>query len=322
MKFFVSALCASLVVAASPAHAWNARGHMTVAAVAWSQMTPAAQTRATALLQLNPQYASWTAGVAAAQRDQVAFVKAATWPDELRNFVCSPTRPAPCYRDDGYTPPDAGADLNIGYADMRLRKYWHFEDLAFSMDGTPVEEPLGFNAETQIIAFEAALENGSVSDEAKSYDLAWLLHLVGDVHQPLHAISRFSAATPHGDAGGNDVKICLPNVAVCDASHAKALHSFWDSAIGTSPDPLSAITMAGTLPQGVFSVAVLDAAPGTWVSESFELARLVGYAAPIGPGKGPYRLSTAYQVMAGSVAEQRIALAGARLARVLNSRLN
>lgn len=321
MKLVTSALCASLLMASAPAHAWNARGHMTVAAVAWDQLTPAVHARATALLKLNPRYSIWINGISAADRDEVAFVKAATWPDELRGLACSATHPAPCYRDDGYTPADAGTDLNIGYADMRLRKYWHFAGLAFSMDGTAIEPPFTFTAETQIVSFESALADASLSDGAKSYDLAWLLHLVGDVHQPLHAVSRFSADTPRGDSGGNGVNVCLAGVAVCNTGNAKALHSFWDGAIGTSPDPLSAIAKARTLPRVVFAPAVLDAAPGTWVAESFELARLVAYADPIGPGKGPYQLTAAYQTTVGNVAEQRVVLAGARLARVLNSRL-
>lgn len=320
MKFLAPALCASLL-AASPAYAWNARGHMTVAAVAWSQMTPTAQAHASALVKLNPRYAAWISGASAADRDEVAFVKAATWPDELRSFACSATHPSPCYQDDGYTPADAGTDLNIGYTDMRLRKYWHFAGLAFSMDGTPVEAPFAFNAQTQIIAFEAALSDAALSDGAKSYDLVWLLHLVGDVHQPLHAMSRFSADSPHGDSGGNGVSVCLAGATSCTAQSAKALHSFWDGAIGANPDPFSAIAKARALPQVLFSPDVLDAAPESWVAESFELARLVAYADPIGPGKGPYQLTAAYQTAAVNAAEQRIILAGTRLARVLNARL-
>ena len=155
------------------AYAWKARGHMVTAAIAWDQMTPAAQARASALLRLKPQYNGWVAGVPTATRDKVAFVVAATWPDRIRGLECDRSHPAPCYRDDGYEPPDAGSDLNIGYADMRLRKYWHFKDLAFSPDGTAVAEPFAHNAESQIAMFDAALANASLGDEAKSYDLAW-----------------------------------------------------------------------------------------------------------------------------------------------------
>jgi len=41
----------------------------------------------------------------------------------------------------------------------------------------------------------------------KSYDLTWLIHLVGDVHQPLHCVARITKGDPEGDKGGNDVKL-------------------------------------------------------------------------------------------------------------------
>jgi hypothetical protein len=321
MKIWATAAVVALTLTSAPAEAWNARGHMVTAALAWEQMTPAARARASALLRLNPQYDDWVSGVSAANRDKVAFIVAATWPDRIRGLKCDSRTPPPCYRDEGYTPPDASADLNIGYADMRLRRYWHFKDLAFSPDGTETKEAFAHNAETQIVMFEAALGDASLADEAKSFDLAWLLHLVGDVHQPLHAVSRFTNATPNGDNGGGLVKICLPQAANCNTRQSSALHSFWDGAIGTSESPASAITKAASMPHITFGEAVLDSMPSVWIAESFELARIVTYADPIGPGRGPYRLTDQYRARAGSTAEHRIILGGARLARMLNRRL-
>src|SRR5262245_48474805 len=60
----------------------------------------------------------------------------------------------------------------------------------------------------RIPVFRAALPYGSgADDDVRSYDLVWLIHLVGDAHQPLHATARFSKTFPDGDAGGNPVKI-------------------------------------------------------------------------------------------------------------------
>jgi hypothetical protein len=49
----------------------------------------------------------------------------------------------------------------------------------------------------------ASTPNDPNLDKLKSYDLPWLLHLVGDVHQPLHSTTRVSATKPDGDNGGN-----------------------------------------------------------------------------------------------------------------------
>lgn len=260
-------------------------------------------------------------------------MEAATWPDDLRGRTCK-NPPAPdCIRDDGYTPADANADLNIGYNDHRLRRYWHFEDLPFSDDGTPLEQPFAPNAETQINFFSQSLSDDSVSEDAKSFDLAWLLHLVGDVHQPLHATARFSAASPHGDNGGNQVIVCRPVPAKCVTTgrFAYKLHTLWDDAIGTSKSVRTARKKADAMlqqlsdPQSFLSHATANAdaaaIPSAWLQESSNLARLYVYESPIGPGRGPYYPTATYRANAGSIAEQQIAIAGMRLAKMLNDRL-
>jgi len=315
----------------SPAAAWNGRGHMVVAAVAWDEMTPAARARASELVRLNPRYAAWTSGVPDSLRDEIAFIKAATWPDELRKMVCS-TGPE-CIHDDRYTPADADADQNIGYADHRLRRYWHFKDLAFSTDSTPTKEPFSPNAETQIVAFSDSLVRPDLNDEAKSFNLSWLLHLVGDVHQPLHATARFSHAFPEGDSGGNDEIVCNPQPATCvmTGRYVEKLHTLWDGAIGTNSSATAARSKAKSLlatahdPNSFLGVIVartdLDALPPAWLNESFQLAQKYAYASPIGDGKGPHFPTQEYRTNAGSIASQQVVIAGMRLARVLNRQL-
>jgi hypothetical protein len=315
------------------ASAWNARGHMTVAGIAWERMTPQARTRAISLLMRNPDYQTWVEGFPAAEQGRIAFMEAATWPDDLRGRTCKNPPAANCIRDDGYTPADASADLNIGYSDHRLRRYWHFEDLPFSDDGTPLEQPFAPNAESQISFFTQSLSDSAVSEDAKSFDLTWLLHLVGDVHQPLHATARFSSASPHGDNGGNQVVVCRPAPAKCvtGGRFAYKLHTLWDDAIGTSKSVRSARKKADGIlqqlsdPQSFLSHAIsgadLNAPPSAWLQESSGLAKRHVYMAPIGPGRGPYFPTAAYRANAGSIAEQQIAIAGARLANLLNSSL-
>jgi hypothetical protein len=63
----------------------------------------------------------------------------------------------------------------------------------------------------------------------------------------------------------------------------------------------------------------MDAA--AWVKESFEAAKSDVYKAPIGPGAGPFTLTPAYKTAATGLANKRIALAGARLAKALNDEL-
>ncbi|MDI1290719.1 MAG: S1/P1 nuclease [bacterium] len=308
MRVFVVAASLALSAAASPALAWNGRGHMVVAAVAWDQMTPTARAKAGELLKLNPQYETWTASTPEAEKGHIAFLRAATWPDFIRT--------APGYRDDKITAPEATQE--VGYARDKLRHtYWHYKDLPFSPDGTPVQQPPEPNAETQIRAFTTTLASTSASDDVKAYDLAWVLHLVGDVHQPLHATSRYTADLRNGDRGGNEVLVCRATATSCVEAKAKPLHTFWDHALGESNRTDSAIAKAQAMAKApAVKAAISD--PTAWLNESLLIAKSSVYATPIKTSRGPFTLTKAYEVKAGSFAEQRVALAGARLARLLN----
>jgi len=51
----------------------------------------------------------------------------------------------------------------------------------------------------------------------------YLVHVVGDMHQPLHSVALFNKTFPSGDRGGNSIKIKLLN------QTSQNLHSFWDA---------------------------------------------------------------------------------------------
>jgi hypothetical protein len=111
MKTLSCIITGLVVTLATPSVAWNSFGHMEAAANAWSQLTPQAKQEATRLLKLNPQYKTWTKDVAPDKRDQIAFVMAATWPDEIKTL--------PDYHNDGarngdVAPHTPEASQNIG----------------------------------------------------------------------------------------------------------------------------------------------------------------------------------------------------------------
>jgi hypothetical protein len=285
----------------APSLAWDDFGHMAVAAVAWEHLTPAARVRANLLVRMNPDYARWVTRVPSAKRDVVAFLRAATWADAIKHEAG--------YIDDGERPsiPEAAAD--VGYADRNEHRYWHYVDIPFSPDGTPLPPTPTPNAATRIADFRRALTDRTAPDTVRAYDLVWLLHLVGDIHQPLHAVSRFTHELPEGDLGGNRVRLCAPPC-------REELHQFWDEALGTGT-PAQAVALAGTLPMPPHRLAA-DTRIADWVAESGQIARQVVYRGPIGSGAGPYRLTRAYRERAHAVARRQVALAGWRLAVLLN----
>jgi S1/P1 nuclease len=295
-----------------PAFGWDDEGHMAVAYLAYQSLTPEKRARVKTLLKLNPSYTAWKQslplGTSSADADRMIFMIAATWPDQIRTD--------PRYQDDGpnngYTPEGLQATQNIGYQDHLRHKYWHFIDLPYSQDGTPLPATPTPNIEAQIAAFRAVLASNK-SDDVKSYDLVWLLHLVGDIHQPLHCVTRVTAREHNGDSGGNCVKLCEPPC-------KDTLHAFWDNLLGTEKSPAAAGQSARRLatPDPAL-VSKGDAA--VWVAEGFQAAKESVYVAPIGPGLGPFTITPAYQSASRTLAKLRIALAGARLAKILNEEL-
>jgi S1/P1 Nuclease len=298
---------------AAPLYGWDDEGHMMVAYVAYQQLTPAARSRANALLKLNPKYNDWVATLPAASsqadKDMMIFMIAATWPDKIK-LDASYTSDG---SDDGDRP-DGSPDptRNTGYDDKLMHKYWHFVDQPFATDGSPLPSIPTPNAQDRIALFRSVLASDA-SDALKSYDLTWLLHLTGDVHQPLHCAKRVDTSDLQGDAGGNQVKL------QCKGCPSE-LHGYWDDVLGTSKPPRSAITVAKRLasPDPILAGKSSEA---DWVIESFQDARDEVYVIPVGDGHGPFQLTGAYKTAAKNLARQRIALAGARLANILNNEM-
>jgi hypothetical protein len=306
--FVVLALLLSF--ASVQAFAWNSIGHMTVAYAAYQRLTPTEQARALALLKLNPLYPEWVkylpAAASDADKNLYIFMMAATWPDEIKAMGSG-------YTGNDNPPHGELATLNVGYSDKGMHKYWHFINTPFKQDGTALPKVAGPTLVDKIGALRLALATDE-PDLLKSYDLVWLLHLVGDAHQPLHCADRISKTQPRGDDGGNLVTVDGPE---------KELHAFWDGAVGEgdTKDFLIAVKVGEALPTADASL-VSDAKEADWAAESFALAKSDAYIAPVGPGAGPFNLAGAYTTNTQKIAEARISLAGARLANLLKTALN
>ena len=319
-----------LTALAAPSYGWNDFGHMTVAYLAYQKLTPAARARVKTLLALNPNHGKWVAAVpAGADQDLVIFMLAATWPDEIKGD--------PSYTSDGSAGgnrPDGSPDpnRNTGFDDKLMHKYRHFIDQSFSTDGTPtntfqVPTP---NAQDSIALFRGVIAStaSTDSDDKKAYDLSWLLHLVGDVHQPLHTCTRLTSALPDGDDGGNKVKLSCSG---CQSN----LHAFWDDVLGTTTR-LTAPPEEKGLPDAASILAIIafakkvskpnaaqaaKSSETVWIQESFDAAQQMAYSGLVAGTNGSFSLTASFQKSAKTLAKKRVALAGARLANLINSEL-
>ena len=299
---------ALLGFAAPQASAWNSTGHMTVADIAYDNLTPKTKASVDALLQHQRDYGLWMSEMPAGYTDKgrFAFMKAATWPDDIRGT------------------PDS-------------RPIWHYIDLPVIAPGyTPDPAALLVvtpNAETQIAAESTLLTDKSASDQDRAVALCWVEHLIGDIHQPLHDSSLFSPQFPKGDKGGNDESLA-PDAVDADpletAAHAHGLHSLWDDMLGATKDPVEIQKIAASLETPAYSRSAfpqLAAHPAVheWAVEGNALAQKYVYVnetlsmTPTGDQKAEVALPAGYLETAHKIADQQIALAGLRLADTLNA---
>lgn len=291
-RFLLGLLLLALPVTV-PLEAWNATGHRIIAAIAYDHLTPQARARVDQLLKQHPDLATMPS--------REAFLTASVWPDAIRND--------PRFYDDTAANPKP-TPLLAGFPSMARHTNWHYIDLPFSPDGTTIEQPKKPNA---LVELRRILK----TPELTAYDLPWLIHLTGDVHQPLHATSRFTRQLPHGDQGGNLVFV----------KPGRNLHSFWDGLAGTEVSDESvnraATVVNAELVQARGANPRLSRDPKRWIEESFALAQQEVYT--FGPASGsresPIVLPADYETKAHQIARAQIARAGLRLAAVLNAKL-
>lgn len=295
-------LLALLTLAAQPALAWHDTGHMLVAEIAYRNLSPAAKARVDQLL-VTPQgkrpLIHLCAGYYTPETCEKTYdpVTIAVWMDDFR-----------------------GDSLNSTYDP------WHYINYNPFFDGIPVRPSVGpepENIHARLNWSINSLRQGTGSDKRDAEILGFLYHLIGDVHQPLHASTRYTAANPNGDAGGNLFRVQMP-----EASGIRNLHAFWDAAGGafgfTSPKRplddaararLNALADEITKAHPKTKIAAIeDLDPLTWVVESNKLAREVVYPG-IKEGETP---SAAYTERAQRISRLRLATAGYRMAAVLN----
>lgn len=286
---------------ALPAAAWNYSGHRIVAEIAYRRLTPQARLRVDEMMRRHPDFEMITHDAPADPDARVhyAFVWAASWPDQ----ILSDSRfYDPARADSPPTP------LLPGFPDMQRHPTWHYYDIPISGDGTPVlqQQPPHLMTELPRLLTELMTANPMQA----TYDLPWLVHLVGDSHQPLHATSRYLKSQPKGDAGGNFVFV----------QGGPNLHSLWDNAAAPRDSTYAEVVRYASeiTAENPQSVGSLD--PKQWMLESFELDKSTVYTFGLETGstEHPLVMPPVYEEKAKSVARQRVALAGYRLAAVLN----
>lgn len=151
----------------------------------------------------------------------------------------------------------------------------------------------------EAIAGKLAILKSQASDAERLIALKWVVHLVGDVHQPLHAGLA-------SDKGGNLHQVLA-------FGRGSNMHAVWDTGLikqrRGGPRQLLQDALAALTP----SLARTD--PKVWAAESCEVRRRAGFY-PDGRG-----ISAGYAEQWDAELVNRLSLAGARLAHALNEAL-
>ena len=292
-------LCLAVIAASSMsrAWAWGPAGHMAVAIIAYREMPPDLQQRCVAVLQAHPNIQKWkekSGSDTPADAAMFTFAKAATWPDEIRR---------------GNSPYDHPA--------------WHYIDYPLEPPGYPFVAGLApeDNILVGIDQSEKTLRDPAATPEQQAAALSWLIHLVGDIHQPLHAAELVTPLypLPEGDRGGNKFFVSV-------GGNSINLHAFWDRLPGQFFSPPFAADAAGKLVAQFPKVSLPELAkpsdPVAWSLESRTLAIDKAYMRGKLPGSAdpkilPPPLPPDYLKDSKEIADRRIALAGYRLADLL-----
>lgn len=238
------------------AFAWGPRGHRIVARLAEAQLTPQALAEAQKLLAL---------------RGARHLSDVAVWADDLRD-----------------------TDPELFQRTKRLHFVnFHSRDCIYN---PPRDCRHGECAVAAIEKYSAILANRSNGPAERVEAMAFLVHFVGDIHQPLHAGYRH-------DVGGNDFQVRWHG-------RGSSLHRIWDSTMLDSTD-LSAARYARKLAAERTPI-VAGGTPAEWAEESCRIDRDDG----VYPSSR--FIDDAYVQRELPIAERRLRQAGARLAALLN----
>lgn len=286
MRLFIAVLW--LLIGSNYVYAWGDKGHQVIAVIAWHYLSPGAREQIDTLLRGD------NSGLTATD-----FVSESTWADMYR---------------------DSDRDTNKTRYEQTRR--WHYINLKLAHPdfgkacyGSPRLQPQQVASDgtahacitDKVDEFIAELASPHTSIAERRLALQFLIHLVGDLHQPLHV-------GDNDDAGGNEINVSAKGF------KRGTLHRYWDTAVvarlGRKPESIgrALIELTGQNQQRLWQ----RGSPRDWTLETFNAARDIVYAQlPTPDAAGIYVLDNVYIESSKNAAAQQLIKAGVRLAGLL-----
>jgi hypothetical protein len=295
-RIFGAAFGVALTLLPTSVFAWGDGGHEITGVIAYARLAPGVKKNVDALL--------------AADRDTLTaadFVSRTVWADKYRDSDRQTTKK----RYEGTREWHfVDIELSDGNAESACHRYPNLSSGHFASAG-----PAKACVIDKVSQFAAELRNDATPKSERILALKFLLHFIGDLHQPLHAADN-------RDRGGNDVAILYGNRSTPDN-----LHSYWDreliERLGSDPRKIGAALNRQISPAKAESWS--RGAPGAWAKESFGQAKSVTYnltgARELNAERSGkiVRLDAGYEQRALPVVREQLSKAGVRLAAVLNN---
>jgi hypothetical protein len=304
----------ALLVAPSMVLAWNHSGHCIVDELTLRNLRPDVRAKLELIILHHPRVKQDLERGRPVDMDagEYAFVRAGTWPDIVR---------------------DKANPMSAVYN----KPIWHYSDAPYYPEGGEekytIETPKDIKPGEPYDSLSAWTYNLARLSDAKlplserAIALTWVLHLGGDMHQPLHNVSLYSPRFPKGDKGGNEWLYM-------EGPSIKPLHAVWDTMLGNdlTVDFIErrADQIMAEWPREKLSTEIAQHDQREWNREGRALA--IKYVYLDGKLEGVSKdeavkdlalpipqISYRYKKTSMPVAERQAALAGYRIAEILNS---
>jgi hypothetical protein len=301
-----------------PAYAWHRAGHNMTAEIAFELLSEQQQQHAAAILSAHPRFKE---DFAAGMPEEIAngsereknlwmFKRASNWPDIVRN---------------------GSKAVRTRYN----RSSWHYINLPVYLTDRDEKELAGkLDANVQM-QFDPPLrkdlnivqalkgnllvwrdETAAAADRAVAF--CWVLHLTGDLHQPLHNVALFSRAWfPRGDYGGGIIDIRR-------GDGVTNLHVVWDSLPNRFDDLSPDENTRELLSNDVAQIRSIDA----WAHQSHRMAMEYAYTEEVkrkllhqlsNQQNPEISLTAEYIANASQVARTQVIIAGHRIAALITN---
>ncbi len=245
----VSAFC----LLEASAEAWSKQSHMTTGAIAYDDLaatSPEMLKKVNGIIESHPDYEQFqehSNGLVGADKMRAVFEWLARWADDVRGTP----------KDK----PDLHYELRVVYGWTWL---WPFRNGNAS---------IGFDENFR------TLSSSQATDRDRAVALGWLIHIIGDMHQPLHTGHQLTGEFPTTDEAG-----LLSFVVRTHGGTPIELHEYWDQVLDVTGSERAtsnrwSISLQRTWPRKKISELTLYSGTpqvkfGNWIDESMHLAKI------------------------------------------------